>query len=411
MMPFSSRYLLCRRGMYIAPKIIAFIAIASLLVSCGDNSKSNLKPDNKVSMAGGKSRAGGDLTDESQQVVDITATQSDDDKNRRKALIDETAAGIANLEKGENEYRTKKNEYSGIIRVISANELSKKATLAFRNGNNDEYKQFQKEAFDQCWAILKEFPNSRSYKYAVDLLAGKDLPADYTDGNPDDEKHLVKNRLLGLEHCVDLAVIDKWESPLKQIPATVIDKGVLRFIPYQSFRAGNVELNIYGDPESPCCVEIGLCNQLKRNETAKVHCQTFMSYLLPEAGDRLQVKSLNLIKDIRQRSGLTFEVTPETDEDAYDCWWISIYDPKILDKSRATKIEIEHITVPVQANEKNAQQNGSPVGSNNPTPQSSISPSRPGGKAVYVHGYTRKDGTYVQSHTRSAPGSGSGRKN
>ena len=30
-----------------------------------------------------------------------------------------------------------------------------------------------------------------------------------------------------------------------------------------------------------------------------------------------------------------------------------------------------------------------------------------GGKSVYVHGYTRKDGTYVRSHYRSPPGGGS----
>jgi hypothetical protein len=29
-----------------------------------------------------------------------------------------------------------------------------------------------------------------------------------------------------------------------------------------------------------------------------------------------------------------------------------------------------------------------------------------GGGSVYVHGYTRKDGTYVQSYNRSAPGGG-----
>ena len=42
-----------------------------------------------------------------------------------------------------------------------------------------------------------------------------------------------------------------------------------------------------------------------------------------------------------------------------------------------------------------------------PTPSAAETQS---GKTVNVRGYTRKDGTYVAPHTRSAPGSGTGRR-
>src|SRR5687768_9260968 len=52
------------------------------------------------------------------------------------------------------------------------------------------------------------------------------------------------------------------ETP-KQIPATVVDVGQLKFIPYLSFRVGeDRELNVYGDPAAPACVEIGLYRSL-----------------------------------------------------------------------------------------------------------------------------------------------------
>ncbi len=44
------------------------------------------------------------------------------------------------------------------------------------------------------------------------------------------------------------------------------------------------------------------------------------------------------------------------------------------------------------------------VGSTSPNPPSTSDSSPPSGGPVHVRGYTRKDGTYVAPHTRSAPG-------
>jgi hypothetical protein len=54
-----------------------------------------------------------------------------------------------------------------------------------------------------------------------------------------------------------------WITSLRQIPATVVDKGVMRNVPYLSFQSGDYELNVYGDPDNPAGVEIGIHRRLR----------------------------------------------------------------------------------------------------------------------------------------------------
>ena len=56
----------------------------------------------------------------------------------------------------------------------------------------------------------------------------------------------------------DLRTHDAIKS-LVEIPATVIDVADFKNVPYKSFRVNeDVELNIYGDPENPAGVELGI---------------------------------------------------------------------------------------------------------------------------------------------------------
>jgi hypothetical protein len=220
-----------------------------------------------------------------------------------------------------------------------------------------------------------------------------------------EKERFPKERLTNLEGCVDLAAIGEWGSEWQQIPATVIDNGVLKHVPYQSFRSGDYELNVYGDPDHPACVEIGVGKSLLNSESAKKRCVAFVASLLPDAGDRCLLKSLNLTKDNQNRGDLTFEVTPETAADAYGSWWVSVYDEATLNKSRAAPKELAAIT-------ERKDQAPSPTWT--PADIQRARPSAPDagatGGTVYVRGYYRKDGTYVQSYTRSAPGSGGSKK-
>jgi hypothetical protein len=144
--------------------------------------------------------------------------------------------------------------------------------------------------------------------------------------------------------CRSTAAAKPWAKDLKQIPSTVIDKGVLRWVPYTSYRAGDYELNVYGDPTAPAGFEIGIHNELLKSAAAKKNCFDLISALLDDPADRALLASLNSEIDKKVRNGVTFEITPVTAEDAYGGWWISVYSEPLLDRSRATPKELEKIT-------------------------------------------------------------------
>lgn len=216
-----------------------------------------------------------------------------------------------------------------------------------------------------------------------------------------------------------------WATGLTQIPATVIDKGVMRSVPYTSYRCGsggNYEVNVYGDPDAPAGVEIGVYGALTRDATAKQRCIEFIASVLPDATDAAILKAARPEEDKIERGGMTIEITPPTAEDAYGGWWVSVYYEQRLDQARASEKELKAITVaqdePVKPSAGKAPVAQSPTGpsaSNSDLgwsgdelkkarrPQVSTSSSSSGGR-VYVRGYYRKDGTYVRGHTRSRSG-------
>jgi hypothetical protein len=232
-------------------------------------------------------------------------------------------------------------------------------------------------------------------------------------------------RLADYRTVIVATAVQPWASDFKQIPATVIDNGVLRNVPYKSFRAGqDYEINIYGDPAAPAGVEIGVRGGLLADENAKRDCVAFICSLLREPADRETVHNLSLAKGKTPRNGLTFEVTPPSDPDAYGGWWVSVYNEDALNSVRASDKEMEAITV-ARKSLKPKTSTGSPE-SLGEWSSDDLKYARPpsttpaagnaygggpvrkyyGGGSVYVRGYCRKNGTYVQSHSRSAPHGG-----
>ena len=138
-----------------------------------------------------------------------------------------------------------------------------------------------------------------------------------------------------------------WATDFQQIPATVIDTGVMENIPYKSHRAGrDYGINVYGDPDSPAAFEIGLHHALIDNKKAKRDCIECVCTLLGNEADRTLVRGLSLEKEKKVREGMTFEVTPPDAPDAYGCWWISVYDEERSQRGvRASRKELEAITV------------------------------------------------------------------
>jgi hypothetical protein len=152
-------------------------------------------------------------------------------------------------------------------------------------------------------------------------------------------------RLPRWDKCIEVVAARSWAGELRQIPATVIDKGILKNVPYMSHKSGNYEFNLYGDPDEPAGIEIGIYKDLLKSDAAKKECLEVIVTLLADAKDGAALRSLDLKTGKAQRDGLTFEVTPETAEDAYGGWWISVYSTKLLDEARASEEEMKKITV------------------------------------------------------------------
>jgi hypothetical protein len=238
---------------------------------------------------------------------------------------------------------------------------------------------------------------------------------------------LSTNRIPTFTNLLALLSAQSWATGLEQIPATVIDTGMLRYVPYLSFRcADDYEINVYGDLAQPAGIEVGVYRKLLNDSPAKNNCLRLVTAAMGQVADKQIIPSLNLEKDQKVSAGLTFEITPPTDPDAYQGWWISVYDEAKINKARASEEEMKRISVSKQELARQAQviaewtkEEAAKARPYYPPLQtvstsSDISPPAPsyvhgysggysGGGSVYVHGYTRKDGTYVHSYTRSAP--------
>ncbi|MBI3878061.1 MAG: hypothetical protein HY300_19225 [Verrucomicrobia bacterium] len=211
---------------------------------------------------------------------------------------------------------------------------------------------------------------------------------------------------------VEGIALKPWGGNLKQIPATVVDKGVLRNVPYLSFRCGvDYEVNIYGDPEQPASIEIGCYRSLLKSAEAKENCIAVIAGLMRNEELKKAVISAKRDKDLISVDEWVVEVTPPEGLDSYGGWWVSVYSEKMLDSQRASPAEMANITV-------NRAQIGGAANSTSGwsqedlrfarpastppaiTPAIQSSPANSGSGPVYVNGYTRKDGTYVHSYTR-----------
>jgi len=170
-----------------------------------------------------------------------------------------------------------------------------------------------------------------------------------------------------------------WAKDFQQIPATVIDNGVLKDVPYNSFKAGDYEVNVYGDPSTPACVEIGIYRTLLNDRNAMKNCAEFISGMLPKASHKDTLGQMRLARDWKKCDGIIMEITPPQDEDAYGGWWVSAYFEKAVNNARASAEEMAKITIP-----KDAASSPSPSGSSSGWSQSDMKLSRPASKLTEI---------------------------
>lgn len=196
-----------------------------------------------------------------------------------------------------------------------------------------------------------------------------------------------QSRLPSMNEVVKAARAQPWGADLKQIPATVVEVGELKSVPYVSFAGQDIELNIYGDPEKPAGIEVGTKNE---SSEFRATLRAFIGALLEEK-DRAVLEGLDegtaVVND-----GLELEVTLPTAEDGFGAWWVDAAHPAGLEAARASVGELNEIArVPVeeQINEPLAF---SDIGSH---PGFLRYPRyRPTGAKVYATAYYKENGVY-----------------
>lgn len=151
-------------------------------------------------------------------------------------------------------------------------------------------------------------------------------------------------RLPSWDRCFEIGGKKTWEGKWAQVPALVVEEGSLKNVPYMSFRSGNYEFNLYGDPDAPAGIEIGIYKELLKDPAVKQKLADVIAELLLDPKDKEIAKTLSAGVGKKEREGMVFEVTPETAPDAFGGWWISVYDTAMIEKARATQEELDKIT-------------------------------------------------------------------
>jgi hypothetical protein len=168
---------------------------------------------------------------------------------------------------------------------------------------------------------------------------------------PASAPHVSNNgqRIPDWAEIVSLLANTGWSQGLKQVPATMIEAGIWKNVPYISFqcRSGGYELNIFGDLNNPAAVQIGAMSYLKQSAEAKSNCVNLICSSLPNADDRKMVRALNWNqKDGGKNEGMTVETIMPGEWGSYGGWWVSVYSEKALAAARASDEELLTLTQP-----------------------------------------------------------------
>jgi len=135
----------------------------------------------------------------------------------------------------------------------------------------------------------------------------------------------------------------------EQIPPTAIDNGLLRNIPYLSFRAnGTSELNVYGNPDKPVAIEFGIYGSRGPDDRTR---QIFRELIAGHLHSQAQIRALySRSPDKRDaRAGnLAFRLILPDDPDGYGGTWIVVYRPDSINRARLSDKAYAAITRPFE---------------------------------------------------------------
>lgn len=134
---------------------------------------------------------------------------------------------------------------------------------------------------------------------------------------------------------------------LEQIPATHIDNGYLKNIPYLSFRINELsEMNIYGDPDDPAAVEFGAYGRMASNDKHRRLIRSFLAGFLSCRDELAAIYAIPFSGGEKCTDHFCIKITPASAPDAYGGWWISLYNPKKLAAARLDDAAYAKLTRP-----------------------------------------------------------------
>jgi hypothetical protein len=134
---------------------------------------------------------------------------------------------------------------------------------------------------------------------------------------------------------------------LEQIPATVIDNGIFKNVPYLSFRINEyIEMNIYGDPDDPAAIELGVYGKYSSRDKIRRVLRSFLAGFLSSRKEVAAIYSIPFSGGKECLGDFCIQIMPKTAPDAYGAWWISLYNPKTLAAARLNDAEYAKLTKP-----------------------------------------------------------------
>ncbi len=144
----------------------------------------------------------------------------------------------------------------------------------------------------------------------------------------------------------DLRMHDEIKS-LVEIPATTIPSGEFRNVPYKSFRVNRrIELNIYGDPNDPEGIELGIYGGAKSDARLQKVLRSYLAGFLTSRAEIAALYGLDLKGGVAIADDITFEISPSSAPDSFGAWWISLYNKKGLDALRLSDAKYSRLTRP-----------------------------------------------------------------
>jgi len=147
------------------------------------------------------------------------------------------------------------------------------------------------------------------------------------------------HRIADWQACFQALVGRPWGADLHPLPAPIVESGDLKNVPYVIHAAQNYEFVLYGDPEAPARVEIGVSGARLEHEPTRKECIDLVASFLRETEDGDVLHALASKGDKKERSGLVFEIDQEPDSRGKDTWWVSVTDPRQLDLARVSDRE------------------------------------------------------------------------